>query len=116
MILIAQRSHGPAYAELVAHLQRAEMPVVVAGSIAEAFDLIPDVRPRLIILDHPGADSCPNLLCGWIREAVSPVPLMLGLANIEDPLQRARCRECMAVLHPETHPALIAARAIELLA
>lgn len=115
MILIAQQANGPMYAGVVARLTRARQQVLIAGSTAEAFDLIPDVRPDLVILDRPDVAACPHVLCGWIREAITPAPRLLGLTDTEDPAQRERCQRCMTLLHPGTHPAVVAAHALELL-
>ncbi len=115
MILIAQRSRGPKYAEVVARLTRTSHPVVLTAGTAEAVDLIADLRPDVVLVDEPATQSCPHTLCGWIREAMTRPPAMVGLVRIEDPAQRAECQECMTILDPGTHPSLIAATAAALL-
>lgn len=114
MILIAQQTSGPRYAEVVARLTRAGHQVMVASSTAEAFGLIPDLQPSVIVLEEPDIDRCPHLLCGWIGQAMTPPPKMLGLVRIQDPEQRARCAECMTLLAPDADPSLVAATAMAL--
>lgn len=109
MILIAQRGSGPRHAEVVARLVRSGHRVVMANSTAEAFDLIPDVYPDVILLEEPEVLRCPNVLCGWIREAIRPTPRMAALVRIDDPAQRARCEACLTVLPPGSSSPAIAA-------
>ncbi len=115
MILIAQRSKGPKYAEVVARLTKAGHHMVLTSSPAEAVDLIPDLRPDVVVVERPDVTACPHTLCGWVREAMTRPPAMVGLVRIEDPEQRAECEKCMTILDPGAHPSLIAATAAALL-
>ncbi len=115
MILIAQRSRGPKYAEVVARLTRDGHHMVLTSSTVEAIDLIPDLRPDVVVIERPDVSSCPHTLCGWIREAMTRPPAIVGLVRIEDPAQRSECQKCMTAMDPDTHPALIAATAAALL-
>lgn len=115
MILIVQQATGPKYAEVVARLVQAGNQVVIANSTAEAFDLITDLQPTVVLLDEPAIDRAPNLLCCWIQEAMTPKPKVLGVLRVTDPEQRAHCADCMTTLPPGTDPSLVTAMALALL-
>lgn len=116
MILIAQQTSGSQYAGVVARLVEADQKVVVANSKAEAFGLMPDLKPTVVLLEDPEVHRCPHVLCGWIRAATTPVPKLVGIVRIDDPDQRARCGECMTVLGPDTHASLVAGTVMALAA
>lgn len=115
MILIAQRANGPRYAQVVARLTRTGHNVVLAHSAAEAYEVIDTSEPDLVVLEKPDVGKCPDLLCGWIREANATPPKLLGLVHISDPDQRVRCEACMALLRPDAHPSLVSATITALL-
>lgn len=115
MILIARTTPEPRNPQIVARLVQGGHQVTIANSTAEAFEAISELQPKLIILEEPQTRRCPNLLCGWIREALNPPPKLLGLAWIHDRQQRAACEACMTLLRPDSDPMLVAATAEALL-
>lgn len=101
--VVAVVRHRDPIARVLELLEEDGFAVTTARSEIEALEL---VRPPVVVLlDNPAVERCPDVLCGWIRQDIRPVPPMVAiLAGWDGSPQLDRCRECMAVFTPADPP------------
>lgn len=108
MILIAQSDRSTCSGALAQLLTERGHPVLMAHSTGEAYRMVKHMRPSLVVLDAPPVQRCPFVLCSLIRAGVESPPKMVALAEVPDPDQRERCRQCMTLLRPDAQPDAVA--------
>lgn len=104
--VVAVYRHRDPVARVLDLLEREGFEITVAGSEVEALKY---VRPPVVVLlDNPAVERCPDLLCGWIRHEIRPVPPMVAIMNgWEGTGQLDRCRECLALFTSGADPDLV---------